>query len=101
VSCISATCPSELSSAEQLSQQFCNVASSHPTLSFPTPTTTASSASGTATPTAISSPSVTSATATTAQSTSAAGRGRGDGGTVVLMGLVVGVVGVFVGVLYV
>jgi hypothetical protein len=101
VSCISTTCPSELSSAEQLSQQFCNVASSHPTLTFPSPTVSStSSTSSSATPTSISSSSA-SVRTTATQSASAAGRSRGEDAGPILLGLMVGVAGMLVGALYV
>jgi len=103
VSCISVTCPSELSSAEQLSQQFCNIASSHPSLTFPTPTTSTTSSSATLTGvTSSTSPASTGpASKTATQSASAAGRGRRDNGGGALLGLVVGVVGMFMGALFV
>ncbi|KAJ3491473.1 hypothetical protein NLI96_g724 [Meripilus lineatus] len=43
VDCISQQCPSDLSAAESISQQFCNVASPSVSLSFPTPSLSPSS----------------------------------------------------------
>ncbi|CAL1711837.1 unnamed protein product [Somion occarium] len=45
VNCISSECPGDLTNAETLSQQFCNVASPSVSLSFPSPLPTQSSSS--------------------------------------------------------
>jgi hypothetical protein len=64
--CIQSDCPSELMTEEKLDQQFCNLASSSPTLTFPSPIPSTSSTSSSAS-TAFSSPSkpTPSATSTT------------------------------------
>ncbi|KAG9221381.1 hypothetical protein CCMSSC00406_0009830 [Pleurotus cornucopiae] len=67
VDCISGTCPTELDTAETLAQQFCNLANSSSSLSFPTPTTpttTSSSSSSPTSPTVTGSSSSSSASAT-------------------------------------
>lgn len=67
VDCISGTCPTELNTAETLAQQFCNLANSSSSLSFPTPTTpttTSSSSSSPTSPTVTGSSSSSSASAT-------------------------------------
>ncbi|KAF6743360.1 hypothetical protein DFP72DRAFT_933401 [Ephemerocybe angulata] len=43
--CINKDCPTELTSAEDLAQKFCRIASASPTLTFPTSTPTPSSTS--------------------------------------------------------
>ncbi|PPQ71015.1 hypothetical protein CVT24_011931 [Panaeolus cyanescens] len=71
VACILANCAEEVKTAQDLAQQFCNVASGTPSLSFPpVPTTTTSdttSSTATTPPTSVSSPPSTPSTGGSAQ----------------------------------
>ncbi|KAF5317309.1 hypothetical protein D9611_003596 [Ephemerocybe angulata] len=53
--CINKDCPTELTSAEDLAQRFCRIASASPTLTFPTSTPTPSSTSTSSTSTSTTS----------------------------------------------
>ncbi|KAF9496378.1 hypothetical protein BDN71DRAFT_768060 [Pleurotus eryngii] len=81
VNCISGTCPTELNTAETLAQQFCNLANSSSSLSFPTLTTPTSSSSSSPTSSTItgsSTSSSASATGTAPAITSGAGNFAGS-----------------------
>ncbi|KZP10676.1 hypothetical protein FIBSPDRAFT_1051175 [Athelia psychrophila] len=113
VSCISVTCPSELASAEQLSQQFCNIASASPSLSFPKASITSTSSTLSGTPSVTSSSKSSSSGSNSTASTSTGGsatssatqtgaamtpRREGSGGAVA-MAMGVGLLGVAMGAL--
>ncbi|EDR07896.1 uncharacterized protein LACBIDRAFT_294490 [Laccaria bicolor S238N-H82] len=69
--CIAQGCPAELSSAEALAQQFCNIASSKPSLSFSITSIPSSSSSSSSTvPATTTTPTTTSSVPTTSTSTS-------------------------------
>ncbi|KIK05857.1 hypothetical protein K443DRAFT_90723 [Laccaria amethystina LaAM-08-1] len=69
--CIGQGCPAELSSAEALAQQFCNVASSKPSLSFSITSIPSSSSSSSSTvPTTTTTPTTTSSAPSTSTTTS-------------------------------
>ncbi|KAF4598903.1 hypothetical protein EYR38_007315 [Pleurotus pulmonarius] len=83
VNCISGTCPTELNTAETLAQQFCNLANSSSSLSFPTPTTSTSAPASSSFPTSSTitgstSSSSTSPTETAPATTSASGNFAGS-----------------------
>ena len=95
VSCVSQSCSDQLSSAEQLSQQFCNLASTSTSLSFPTPSSTPSSSASATAPNTASSAS-TSSTSTSTSTKSGGAMRVGVGGWV---SVGVGLMGVLGGAL--
>ncbi|KAF8190901.1 hypothetical protein BJ912DRAFT_316317 [Pholiota molesta] len=91
VACILANCPDQVSSSETLAQQFCNVASLSPSLSFPpVPTTTSSPA--TTSDSTTTAPPTTSATST---NSSAASSRRGHIGQDTTLGLMISAFGCY------
>ncbi|KAF8959914.1 hypothetical protein BDZ97DRAFT_1922523 [Flammula alnicola] len=92
VDCVLASCPDQVSTTENLAQQFCNIASSSPSLSFPsvpsTTTTTSSQSSSTAT---------TPVAATSTTPSSAASGNVGNVGKGTLVGLTISALGVILG----
>jgi len=95
VSCVSTTCPTELNSTESLAQQFCNIASASPSLTFPLPTTSSTATSGSAIATVI--PTTATSSPATSQTGGAMGRTRVESFGAVWAGVGVGIFGMLVG----
>ncbi|TFK34048.1 hypothetical protein BDQ12DRAFT_690307 [Crucibulum laeve] len=85
VSCISQQCPTEITTAEDLSQRFCNVASSSRSLSFPpTPSSTPAPSSSSSSTSSVSS--LASSTSTTDTASSSAPANNGAAGRLDILG---------------